>query len=705
MQGRSDAPYCTAALTCILASRPVLSTDLPSIPIYAAPIVSNDDAEPTVDPKPDVVLQSAPTVQVFAAQPAKAQAIASSPTLASKDVAPSPSLPQDPPAEEDHIEVKPQPNVRNKALQEALKRAREGRLGTSKGLAKTQAISVVPEALDEATTQARRPSTLVAHADTVPQIASSTKGPATSAAAADPILSSSQARSFFAALKSRFEPPPGTDGVATAAVTVVATSPTPSRSSTSLSPTAPPRTKEPAKSPSATSRIALPVQVASSSPPAATTPLTSPLLKAPVSPVQPRSLRSESFVNTVPDTPAFQRRMQREFEKLAATVGEDMIEVAVPEDVEGHQSDSDAREFDVGFSSAKPAIRLLALPSDEVASQVMPRTARSQSPDPVTKADAKHPSQQSVLGRGSASAEAVERPGSRDSSSPPLFTAQPRDDRTTPAAGHARQDSTWKGRIIVGRLGQQGGPRKIKALTVPVAPAFAHIRQRAPREQKEVGPPPCVSTAAMARPRQPLRVISKQPAADIRAPQATRAVKIPSGLAAQVNKVAHPEAAKAASVMSRPAKSRQAASLRAKAPIPKAAAPSVSLHRPTASRPTGVHKRTMPDARRTSNTAGLSNPFEVEPIARKPSSVVQIPDFAAAHRAAEAKRLRILAGGKSKLTHVEAGKTPGRTSRMRMQERAEYDAQNQEYHRQREAARQAFLAEQEVCLALQGIYS
>jgi hypothetical protein len=78
------------------------------------------------------------------------------------------------------------------------------------------------------------------------------------------------------------------------------------------------------------------------------------------------------------------------------------------------------------------------------------------------------------------------------------------------------------------------------------------------------------------------------------------------------------------------------------------------------------------------------------------SSVVKIPDFAAAHRAAEAKRRQALAQGKGKLTKIEGGHTPGRTSRMRMAERAEYDKANREYQRQREEARQRFIKEQEV---------
>jgi hypothetical protein len=98
----------------------------------------------------------------------------------------------------------------------------------------------------------------------------------------------------------------------------------------------------------------------------------------------------------------------------------------------------------------------------------------------------------------------------------------------------------------------------------------------------------------------------------------------------------------------------------------------------------------------SASKAAPSFHFDVPKIERKASSVVKIPDFAAAHRAAEAKRLKALAQGQTRLTKVAGGHTPGRISRMRMAERAEYDKANREYHRQREAARQRFMKEQQV---------
>ncbi len=94
-------------------------------------------------------------------------------------------------------------------------------------------------------------------------------------------------------------------------------------------------------------------------------------------------------------------------------------------------------------------------------------------------------------------------------------------------------------------------------------------------------------------------------------------------------------------------------------------------------------------------TSSSSMKFE-PPLGRKKSSVVKVPDYAAAHRAAETKRRQALQQGQSRLTKVEGGRTPGRTSRMRMQERAQHGQIGKEYHQRRQEAREKFLQEKEV---------
>lgn len=97
--------------------------------------------------------------------------------------------------------------------------------------------------------------------------------------------------------------------------------------------------------------------------------------------------------------------------------------------------------------------------------------------------------------------------------------------------------------------------------------------------------------------------------------------------------------------------------------------------------------------------AAKTNPaFKVEKpviqgIPRKPSSVVSIPNFDKVHKQLEVKASK----PRPKITRPEVGRTPGRTSRVRMQERAEFDKANQDYQRRREEALRRYRKEKEVC--------
>ena len=82
----------------------------------------------------------------------------------------------------------------------------------------------------------------------------------------------------------------------------------------------------------------------------------------------------------------------------------------------------------------------------------------------------------------------------------------------------------------------------------------------------------------------------------------------------------------------------------------------------------------------------------VQGITRKPSAIVKIPNFEKAHRAAEVKVKRT----PPRVTRPDCGKTPGRTSRARMIERAEFDKANREYQQRREDALKRFKQEKEV---------
>jgi hypothetical protein len=86
----------------------------------------------------------------------------------------------------------------------------------------------------------------------------------------------------------------------------------------------------------------------------------------------------------------------------------------------------------------------------------------------------------------------------------------------------------------------------------------------------------------------------------------------------------------------------------------------------------------------------------VEGIARKPSSIVQIPDFDKAHKAVESKTKRV----QPRITRPEPGRTPGRTSRARMMERAEFDKANRDYQARREEALRRYKQEKEVSVML-----
>jgi hypothetical protein len=101
-------------------------------------------------------------------------------------------------------------------------------------------------------------------------------------------------------------------------------------------------------------------------------------------------------------------------------------------------------------------------------------------------------------------------------------------------------------------------------------------------------------------------------------------------------------------------------------------------------------------ATRGPNRSSLSKiaPPIVEGIARKPSSIVQIPDFEKAHKAAAVKVKR----APPRLTRPDSGKTPGRTSRARMMERAEFDKANQDYQKRREDALKRYKQEKEASL-------
>lgn len=101
-------------------------------------------------------------------------------------------------------------------------------------------------------------------------------------------------------------------------------------------------------------------------------------------------------------------------------------------------------------------------------------------------------------------------------------------------------------------------------------------------------------------------------------------------------------------------------------------------------------------ATRGPNRSSLSKiaPPVVEGIARKPSSIVQIPDFEKAHKAAAVKVKR----APPRLTRPDSGKTPGRTSRARMMERAEFDKANQDYQKRREDALKRYKQEKEASL-------
>ena len=94
------------------------------------------------------------------------------------------------------------------------------------------------------------------------------------------------------------------------------------------------------------------------------------------------------------------------------------------------------------------------------------------------------------------------------------------------------------------------------------------------------------------------------------------------------------------------------------------------------------------------NSASRNKPSlpVVEGIARKPSSIVQIPDFAKAHKAVDIKTKRT----QPRITRPEPGRTPGRTSRARMMERAEFDKANRDYQMRREEALKRYKQEKEV---------
>lgn len=115
-----------------------------------------------------------------------------------------------------------------------------------------------------------------------------------------------------------------------------------------------------------------------------------------------------------------------------------------------------------------------------------------------------------------------------------------------------------------------------------------------------------------------------------------------------------------------------------------------------AERPTATYRRIaltdLPSEGHNRSIAYKIGPPVVEGIARKPSSIVKIPDFEKAHKIAEIKVKR----APPRLTRPDSGKTPGRTSRARMMERAEFDKANRDYQQRREDAMKRFKQEKEV---------
>lgn len=90
-------------------------------------------------------------------------------------------------------------------------------------------------------------------------------------------------------------------------------------------------------------------------------------------------------------------------------------------------------------------------------------------------------------------------------------------------------------------------------------------------------------------------------------------------------------------------------------------------------------------------------------IERKPSAVVSIPDFSKLHAANELRKEKVMQQRRMPSTTVQCGRTPGKVSRARMAERAEYfDNANSKYQQVREAARERFFQEKKVSTAKSG---